>query len=92
MGGLVWSVMSLGSKVVGRSVTNTAASRVWKAATRRNPPMNPMSPATSWGEATAWSMVTGAISGFVVMLLTRQAAKFYRTSAGHLPRKVAQDG
>ena len=90
MGTLVWQVMGLGSKILGRSVTNKLARTVWKTATRRNPPTNPMSPTTSWAEATAWSLVTGALSGFVAMLATRQAAKFYRTSAGHLPRKLEE--
>jgi len=90
VGALVWKVLSLGSKVGSRSVTNKLATTVWKKATGKNPPLNPMSPTTSWGEATAWALVTGALSGFVVMVATRQAAKYYRTSAGHLPKGLEE--
>lgn len=86
MGALVWNVLSLVSKIGGRTVTNKVATTAWKKTTGTNPPLNPMSPTTSWGEATAWALVSGALSGFVVMVATRQAAKWYRTSAGHLPK------
>ena len=69
-------------------MTAKLAHTVWVRSTGRKPPANPMSPGASWPEAVAWSMVTGALSGLTAMVLTRQAAKFYRTSAGHLPKGV----
>jgi hypothetical protein len=88
VGGMVWTVMGLGSKILGRSVTKKVSATVWRRVTGHAPPTNPMSPTTSWGEATAWALATGALSGFAAMVATRQAAKFYRTSAGRLPPKL----
>lgn len=86
MGGLVWKVLGFGSKVLGRTTTNKLANTIWRKATGRNPPLNPASPSTTWAEATAWAIITGALSGVVSMAATRQAAKYYRKSAGHLPK------
>lgn len=88
MGGLVWKVLAFGSKIFGRSVTNKLANTIWTKATGRNPPGNPMGPQTTWAEATAWAIITGALSGLSTMVATRQAAKYYRNSAGHLPRDL----
>ncbi|CAA9400434.1 MAG: hypothetical protein AVDCRST_MAG35-846 [uncultured Quadrisphaera sp.] len=86
MGGLVWKVLGFGSKIFGRTATNKLATTIWRRATGKNPPLNPMSPTTTWAEATAWAIITGALSGLSAMVLTRQAAKYYRTSTGHLPK------
>lgn len=88
MGNLVWTVLNTVSKLGSRQLTTGMAGRVWKTATGRTPPENPMSPETTWGEAATWAVLTGALSGLTVMVVTRQAAKFYTRSAGHLPRKL----
>lgn len=88
MGNLVWTVLNTVSKIGGRQVTGGLAGRAWKTATGKTPPENPMSPETTWGEAVAWAVLTGALSGLTVMLATRLAAGFYTKSAGHLPQKL----
>ena len=88
MGDLVWTLLNQISKIGGRQVTSGLAGRVWKTATGKEAPENPMSPDTTWGEAAAWAVFTGALSGLAVMVVTRQAAKFYSKSAGHLPKKL----
>lgn len=88
MGNLVWTLLNTASKIGGRQVTSGLAGRAWKSATGKTPPENPMSPETTWGEAVAWAALTGALSGLMVMLATRTAAKFYTKSAGHLPQKL----
>lgn len=92
MGSLVWKVLGFGSKVFGRTATARLAATIWQRTTGRKPPVNPMSPSTSLAEATAWAIITGALSGVATMLAARQAAKYYRTSAGHLPKDVQADG
>ncbi len=92
MGSLVWKVLAFASKISGRTTAMKLANAIWKRATGKNPPVNPMSPGTSLAEATAWAIVTGALSSVAAMVLSRQAAKYYRTSAGHLPRDVQADG
>jgi hypothetical protein len=88
VGGLVWKVLGLGSKIFGRTVTTKLANTIWRKATGKNPPVNPMSPTTTWAEAAAWAIITGALSSLSAMVATRQAAKYYRTSAGHLPKDL----
>jgi len=86
VGALVWKVRGLGSKILGRTTTTKLANTIWRKTTGKNPPLNPMSPSTTWAEATAWAIFTGALSSVAAMALTRQAAKYYRASAGHLPK------
>ena len=88
MGNLVWTVLNTISKIGGRQATSRMAGVLWKTATGKRAPENPMSPDTTWGEAAAWAALTGILSGLTVMVVTRQAAKFYTKSAGHLPQKL----
>lgn len=92
MGSLVWKVLGFGSKVFGRTATAKLAATIWQRATGRRPPVNPLSPSTSFAEALAWAIITGALSGVATMVASRQAAKYYRRSAGHLPKEVQADG
>ena len=92
MGALVWKVLAFAAKIFGRTTTAKLAATVWQRATGRKPPVNPLSPSTSFAEALAWAIITGALSGVGTMVASRQAAKYYSRSAGHLPKEVQADG
>ena len=63
----------------------------WKAATGKNPPANPADPDVDLWEAVLWAAVSGTAVELARMLATRQAAKYYAESTGHLPPGVRQD-
>ncbi len=88
MGALVWTLMNLATKVLSRKVTKGLTDTSWKAVTGRTPPVNPASSTTSWGEAVAFNAFSGALSAVAIMVVSRQAARFYQRSAGHLPKKL----
>ena len=90
MGPLVWRVLGTGSAIMAGKATRGVVTKIWTKTTGRVPPANPMSPSTSWGEAVAWAVVSGAIVQVGRMLATRQAAKYYKHSAGHLPKGMQE--
>ena len=56
------------------------------------PPANPEHPDTTWAEAVAFAVVSGAIVGVARMLAARKAAEYYRKSTGHLPATLQEVG
>jgi hypothetical protein len=80
----------------GAVLSGIAAKKVittgWKLVTGHAPPANPEHPDTTWAEAVAWAVVSGAVVGVARMLAARQAAAYYARSTGHLPAKVQDVG
>lgn len=86
MGPLVWRVLGTGAAVLAANAARNGLSNIWQAVTGKEPPSNPESPDTTMAEAIGWAIASGAAIGLARMLATRQAAKYYRKSAGHLPK------
>ncbi|MEO7745786.1 MAG: DUF4235 domain-containing protein [Actinomycetota bacterium] len=80
----------------GAVLSGIAAKKVivtgWKVVTGHAPPANPEHPDTTWAEAVAFAVVSGAIVGVARMLAARKAAEYYRKSTGHLPAKLQEVG
>lgn len=87
-----WKLLGTGSAVLSGIITKKVLTTGWKAVTGHEPPANPEHPDTTWGEALAWAVVSGALVGVVRMLTARKAAAYYRNSTGHLPPKVQEAG
>lgn len=88
MGTMVWRVLGTGAAVAAAAGARTLTSKVWKLVTGKEPPSNPESPDTTWMEAVGWALASGAVIGTARMLATRQAAQYYKKSAGHLPKGI----
>lgn len=86
MGSFVWKVLGLGSAIMAGVAARKVLTTAWRKGTGFDPPLNPESPETDWGEALVWATVSGAAVGVARLLARRQAARFYRRSAGHLPK------
>lgn len=89
---LPWKVLGTGGAVLSGIAAKKILVTGWKAATGNPPPANPEHPDTSWPEALAWAVVSGALVGVVRMLAARKAADYYRHSTGHLPPKMQEVG
>lgn len=80
----------------GAVLSGIAAKKVlhtgWKLVTGNEPPANPEHPDTTWGEAVAWAVVSGAVIGVARMLTARKAAEYYKKSTGHLPAGLQDVG
>ena len=60
----------------------------WKMATGDDPPTIPEDPETSWSEAIAWAVLSGAVIGVARLVATRRAAHYYMRSTGELPKAL----
>jgi hypothetical protein len=85
-----WKILGTGGAVLAGIAARKTITSGWQAATGNPPPANPESPDTTWAEAVAWAVLSGAIVGTARMLATRKAAEYYRRSTGHLPPKMQQ--
>ena len=90
MGAMVWKVMGLGSAILAGVAAKKVINTAWSKGTGNQPPTNPESPDTSWKEALAWALFSGALVGVARMLAARKAADFYRKSTGHLPKGLEE--
>jgi hypothetical protein len=90
-GSKLWSVFSLVAALVATTVAKKALDTGWRAATGKNPPVNPADPDVAVGEAVAWAIFTGAVVALAKMLAQRRAANYYVRSAGHLPPQLEKD-
>jgi hypothetical protein len=77
--------MGLGSAILAGIAARKVLTAAWRKGTGDDPPANPESPDTTWAQAVAWALASGAAIGLARMLATRKAAEYYRKSSGHLP-------
>jgi Protein of unknown function (DUF4235) len=90
MGAFVWRVMGTGAAIGTGVLVKNVLAKAWEKGTGKTPPANPESPTTTWAEAAAWAVVSGAVIGLGRMVATRQAARFYKKSTGHLPKGLEE--
>ena len=86
MGPMVWRILGTGSALLAAAGARKLMTAGWRAVTGKEPPSNPESPTTTMWEAVAWAVASGAAVGTARLLATRQAARYYEKSAGHLPK------
>ncbi|HUR72628.1 MAG TPA: DUF4235 domain-containing protein [Sporichthya sp.] len=82
---VAWKVIAAGGAMVGTILTRKVVGRAWKATTGGAPPEHPENPDTTWTQALAWAMLTGAVAGAVRLVITRNAATSWRSATGALP-------
>ena len=81
-------VATLGAVALAKKVTDVS----WRAATGKNPPVNPADPDVDMTEAVLWAVFSGTAVGLVRMAVQRKTALYYQRSTGHLPGQLAADG
>ena len=88
MGSLAWRVIGTGSAVLAAAAAQKGLSAAWKLATGDDPPTIPEDPETTWTEAIAWAMLSGAVLGVARLVATRRAAHYYMRSTGEMPKAL----
>jgi hypothetical protein len=87
-----WSALSvvatLGAVAVAKKVTDVT----WRAATGKNPPVNPVDPDVDLAEAVLWAVFSGTAVSLIRMTVQRKTALYYQRSTGHLPGQLEADG
>lgn len=82
---LAWKVAVVGSSVLAVLGTQKALTALWKSARHSDPPVNPADPDTSWGEALAWTLFTGATAAVMKIVAARAAAAGWQRATGDRP-------
>jgi hypothetical protein len=88
----LWSIMSIVAALGAAAVAKKGINTGWKAATGKNPPVNPADPDVDVWEAVTWAVVSGTFVALARMLAQRRAASYYVRSTGRLPGQLAPDG
>lgn len=81
----VWKLAATGAAVVASIAVRNVLMAVWRKLVKTEPPNNPADPATSWGEAVAWTAATGLVIGVARMVASRGAAAGWQRATGNLP-------
>jgi hypothetical protein len=94
-----WVVRDVGWKVLGGVAgaaagwtTRTALRALWRRGKGEEPPDNPASPQTSWGEALLWAAGSGVALAVVRLVAQRGAAEAWRSATGSYPADVLGSG
>jgi hypothetical protein len=82
---MAWKLFGTAAAIFAGIAARKALVTTWTKTTGKNPPANPAAPGTSWPEAMAWAVASGAAMGMARMLATRKAAGYWQRSTGHLP-------
>lgn len=84
VGNMVWKILGTGSAIVAGIVANKIVAIVWSRF-GSGQDIDPNNPENPIGEAIAFAALAGLAMGLARTMATRQAASFYKKSAGHLP-------
>jgi len=76
--GIAATLAALGAATLMRK----SLEKAWMRATGKEAPVNPESSETSWGEAVAWAMVSGALLGVARLVARRGAITTMSKTAG----------
>jgi hypothetical protein len=91
VGSLAWRIIGTGSAVLAAAAAQKGLSALWRLATGDDPPTIPEDPDTSWREAVAWAVLSGAVIGVARLAATRRAAHYYMRSTGELPKALQRE-
>jgi hypothetical protein len=91
VGTLAWRIIGTGSAVLAAAAAHKGLSAAWRLTTGEDPPTIPEDPDTSWREAIAWAVLSGAVIGVARLAATRQAARYYARSTGELPKAMQRE-
>lgn len=91
--------MAVGSKLVGiatgvvvRKVSDKALSSAWRRTKHSEPPADPASPGTPWGEAISWAAASGVAMAVARLLATRGTATAKMKLTGKAPEGLEGPG
>ena len=87
-GSKTWTLFSLVAALAAAAVAKKTLNSSWRAATGKNPPVNPADPDVDVWEAVLWAAVSGTFVALARMLAQRKAASYYQRSTGELPPQL----
>lgn len=82
---VVWKLGAAAAGFAAAAAMRKLVTYAWKTARRSEPPHDPVSPETPWGEALAWTLATAVGVGIGRLLAERGAAVGWRKATGNRP-------
>jgi len=92
VGSVSWKILGVTSGILAAKVSRSVAEKVWVKTKGGDPPRNPASRQTTWGEAVGWAVATGVAAGVARLLTSRGMAGAWRRTTGHLPPGLEEVG
>lgn len=86
---LTFKVLASGAAIVAGLLVRQGLEAGWSAARGQDPPKNPASPLTDWGEALTWAAAVGLAVGVGRVLGRRAVAEVWSRELHRLPRVLA---
>ena len=80
-----WKLTSVLAGLVGAQIGRRGLTSVWRAVKKDDPPLNPLSKETTWPEALAFAVISGAVYGVARMVMQRAAAGVWTRQLGAPP-------
>lgn len=82
---VAWKAAVAVSAVAASLVTRKLLTAAWRRTQHRDPPDNPASPDTTWGEALTWTVATAVGMGVARLVAQRGAAAGWQRATGNRP-------
>ncbi len=82
---VAWRIVGSLSGMLAGLAARRVLLLTWRLARRSDPPANPASPRTTWGEALAWSIASGVAIGVARLFAQRGAAEVWHAATGEYP-------
>lgn len=87
-----WKIVGITSGLLAAMTSKKLLDKAWSATKGGEPPRNPASPGTSWGEALSWACASGVAVAVARLLAARGAAQAWRKTTGSLPPGLEEVG
>lgn len=91
--------MAMGSKLVGiatgiavRKLSEKGLDKVWRKTRHTEPPADPASPGTPWGDALSWAIASGVAVGVARLVATKSLATAKLKITGKTPEGMEGPG
>lgn len=82
---MMWKVFGMASGMASAAATRLVLRAFWRRSKGGNPPTNPASRSTTWGEALVWAASSGVALGVARVVAQRGAAEAWKARTGSYP-------
>ena len=81
----MWKLLGMASGMAAATATRTVLRACWRRTRGGDPPSNPASRSTTWGEALVWAASSGVAMGVARVVAQRGAAEAWKARTGSYP-------
>lgn len=84
---ILWNLVAAAAAITVGHATRSLTRAGWRSVRRKDPPLNPASPKTTWTEALLWTGLSSLVVGLARLMARRGAASLWKSQTGRFPRK-----